>query len=1053
MTKPLLALMLAAAALTAGLALAASTSASAHVNSAADCADRFGFARVPVPVAKTADGQQALANVQWGYSPGLCYLTLDDTAVQVLQANPPVVSPKAPTSIDQAAANRCHNAHSPTHGFARNPVPVAKSADGQQVLATVKWGYSPGLCYLVLDDDAVQTLRAHSPSAATPTPSATPTPTPSTEATPNPLPIPANPPARMDAGRFHFCFLQETHTALCVHGNRFYGQALTGAPGGQFTAISSGLRHSCGLRNDGTVECWGDDQYGPYVAPTGQFAAISAGAAFSCGLRTTGAIECWGHQGLRRDPVPADDVRLVAPPGPFAALSAASDYVCGLRTDSTVSCWGREWVRDRTLATPSSRFTAISTGLEHACGLRVDGTIECWGVTGPKWGKSDPPDGQFTAIALGIQHSCALRANGTVVCWGKNDYGQATAPTGRFTEIAAGGDTSCGFRVDRVAVCWGAIKRPFEGTHNVHVFYCAAQSAAYSSADLQREVQALNDNVGSFFSGHSSGLTTLNFVAGGVVTPDIPWDQHDMYDLAYGGSPGGLYGAPCASAIDELGSYSQSLVLAGLRPGSLSGFARIQGATGMAASASLEARYSNTCSPIGASERVRDLSDQHSCSVYQRYYDVITHEIGHTVFGLDHDFDCSVMSYRCQDNSRLGCTHLIALGWPHEEQCEQDQSVRNQSGLGFTVVQSGFRFYCGLRTNQTIHCWGAWNYGQTSAPSGTFTAISVHNYHACGLRTSGTIACWGRNDYGQTNAPSGTFTSVRTWQFYSCGVRDNGNTECWGGQTIGKQKPYTPGGQFSSVSAGSIHWCGLRDDQSIVCDGLHDSPATQPPAGTYVAVHSNYHYSCGIKTDQTVICWGKDQMGQADPPSGQYTALASGWHHACGLRPDQTIDCWYYNPDVTRLELDFGQDDAPSGQFTAITSGNLHSCGLRTDRTITCWGYNAYGQANSPSGQFTAVSAGGRTTCGLRSNQTIACWGENDNGQADPPSGQFTAISAGIHGCGIRTDGTVACWGQNASGEGDPPIGQFIAITTGGQHSCGIRPGRTTVVCWGVVPE
>ena len=50
-------------------------------------------------------------------------LTLDDTAVQVLQANPPVVSPKAPTSIDQAAANRCHNAHSPTHGFARNPGP------------------------------------------------------------------------------------------------------------------------------------------------------------------------------------------------------------------------------------------------------------------------------------------------------------------------------------------------------------------------------------------------------------------------------------------------------------------------------------------------------------------------------------------------------------------------------------------------------------------------------------------------------------------------------------------------------------------------------------------------------------------------------------------------------------------------------------------------------------------------------------------------------------------------------------------------------------------
>ena len=39
-------------------------------------------------------------------------------------------------------------------------------------------------------------------------------------------------------------------------------------PGGSFTAISAGLRHSCGLRTDGSVVCWGDNAvFIPAAAP------------------------------------------------------------------------------------------------------------------------------------------------------------------------------------------------------------------------------------------------------------------------------------------------------------------------------------------------------------------------------------------------------------------------------------------------------------------------------------------------------------------------------------------------------------------------------------------------------------------------------------------------------------------------------------------------------------------------------------------------------------------------------------------------------------------
>ncbi len=135
------------------------------INSESICADLFGFAAEPVPVVKASDGETILASVKWGYSPehNLCYLILDDTAIETLRANPPPRANQPPADADAAAAAKCHNAYNPDRGFAAEPVPVVKTADGQTVLASVKWGHSPehNLCYLILDNAAQQTLVAH----------------------------------------------------------------------------------------------------------------------------------------------------------------------------------------------------------------------------------------------------------------------------------------------------------------------------------------------------------------------------------------------------------------------------------------------------------------------------------------------------------------------------------------------------------------------------------------------------------------------------------------------------------------------------------------------------------------------------------------------------------------------------------------------------------------------------------------------------------------------------------------------------------------------------
>ena len=60
-------------------------------------------------------------------------------------------------SPGQSVAQRCFE----HHRFGAQPVDVAKTADGQTVLAQVRWGYHDSIgCYLTLDDSALAALRA-----------------------------------------------------------------------------------------------------------------------------------------------------------------------------------------------------------------------------------------------------------------------------------------------------------------------------------------------------------------------------------------------------------------------------------------------------------------------------------------------------------------------------------------------------------------------------------------------------------------------------------------------------------------------------------------------------------------------------------------------------------------------------------------------------------------------------------------------------------------------------------------------------------------------------
>ena len=98
-------------------------------------------------------------------------------------------------------------------------------------------------------------------------------------------------------------------------------------PAGTFRQIDAGSLHSCGLRLDGTVECWGANDYGQSDAPTGTFEQVAAGTWCSCGIRPCGAVECWGQE------CPAS-----LPGQSYAQESLGENHLCGLTEDGLVVC-------------------------------------------------------------------------------------------------------------------------------------------------------------------------------------------------------------------------------------------------------------------------------------------------------------------------------------------------------------------------------------------------------------------------------------------------------------------------------------------------------------------------------------------------------------------------------------------------------------------------------------------------------------------------------------------------------------------------------------------
>ena len=704
----------------------------------------------------------------------------------------------------------------------------------------------------------------------------------------------------------HTCMLQNSGSVSCwgdnengqlgngEFGSKVYStvpvrvQDITDA-----VAIGTGWEHTCVVHATGEVSCWGDNSRGELGnGETAGFSAlpakvtdisdavkVTAGHWHTCALRENGSIACWGgdHDGQLGNGQIGDEDDSAVPVevtgiSDAVAVSAGGEHTCALHSTGEISCWGDNWRGELGNGRSGNEYDSsvpvkvsgiddavgVSSGDWHTCAVHEDSNVSCWGSG---WygelGSRTTSVNAYSAFPLRVQgflgavavsagsgHTCALREGGYVSCWGTNSYGQlgssplvntfSTMPVAVIniddaTAIATGSGHSCAIRESDGVYCWGA---------NFHGQLGHGQDSGLTY-DKAR-VAGIEDATAISSADHHSCVT---HATGEVSCWGSDWKGTDPITIENLTLPVKVEGIETAVGI----SSDIGLNCATLEGGEASCW-------GFYWNTDLTTLDDGNTSPVprmweDASDISRiEVGGAHACALHD-----------------DGTITCAGANwYGNLGNGEFG----TSISWAPVKVVGIDDAVD---------VSLGFAHTCAVHATGEVSCWGRNDDGQlgngtdgaennSDSPVkvlGITDAVSIsagYNSLTCVLHASGDVSCWGSNVYGElgSNTDGGgtrsaadhssvpvkisgitDATAVSAGNHHACVLDEAGDISCWGSNSLGE---LGTGGH-------------LADDQTATpqkVEGVTDAKAVS--AG---AVHT-----CALRESGEVICWGWDEHGQ-----------------------------------------------------------------------------------------------------------------------------------------------------------------------------------------------
>ena len=214
--------------------------------------------------------------------------------------------------------------------------------------------------------------------------------------------------------------------------------------------VSAGGGHSCAIKVDATLACWGSNSDGQATPPGGTFSAVDAGGLHTCAIRTDATVACWGKNDDGESTPPSGTLQLRERRRRSQLRGADGRHARLLGAQHAVASVQRRAGRDLPLGQRGQHgrhHLELRRGHErphHVLGLQL---------VRPR----NPPPGTFTDAGAGGTHGCALTTDASLACWGgfsSNGAPFSTPPAGIFTAVSVATTTRAGSARTRRSPAW-----------------------------------------------------------------------------------------------------------------------------------------------------------------------------------------------------------------------------------------------------------------------------------------------------------------------------------------------------------------------------------------------------------------------------------------------------------------------------------------------------------------------------------------------------------------------------------------------------------------------